>query len=483
MADLSNAYALVIGVAGYRTIRPLPYTDDAQDVAAVLRDPEVCGYTEVTQLVEAEATRAAILAELDRLAGIPPDSTVLIYFSGHGARVEQGAHGGDYLLPVDAAFPPDDALAASAIPSRVFTEKLNAIGARAARLTVILDCCHAGGIGETKDLMVRVAPGLSDAYVATLGAGQGRVILAATRASDPAYVLSGARHGAFTGFLLEGLRGGARGQRGVIRVVDLFDYVEENLAKSRPPQQPVLKAELEKNFPIALHLGGKSGSGETVKGGLEVLIRLAKDPAQRAVILGIQGNLKAARARIRGVVVLKGLHDALHDIQFKRYNQIAQERERLRTDPGAAQNLRVHANRVITGAKQIRAPVAEAYPETGGWVDDLARAAELMAQGAAKAGNPDLIDEGLWGLNEVLSTIPSQINTDLKENIRAMSLRELFRALLRVQDEMERLQADPAEVRALAAGGRDLGRLDRDIDDLMTQHDRWQAIDDRMRRI
>jgi hypothetical protein len=48
---------------------------------------------------------------------------------------------------------------------------------------------------------------------------------------------------------------------------------------------------------------------------------------------------------------------------------------------------------------------------------------------------------------------------------------------------MQRSKASPEDIRCFAAGGRDLGRLDRDIDDLILQHDQWQKIDDLMRRI
>ena len=60
-----SAYALVIGVGSYLNEPKLnvPLTaEDAQEVAAVLRDPRYCGYPEqqVTLLHDARATREAI---------------------------------------------------------------------------------------------------------------------------------------------------------------------------------------------------------------------------------------------------------------------------------------------------------------------------------------------------------------------------------------------------------------------------------------
>ena len=137
-----------------------------------------------------------------------------------------------------------------------FTEALRAIKAK--RLTVVLDCCHAGGIGEPRDLGTaeQVVIGLSDGYLDQLKAGTGRVIISATRGTDPAYVRHGAKYGVFTGHFLDGLRGAARGDGGVIRILDLYTFVQKKVVADQPNQRPVLKVELEENYPIALYRGG-----------------------------------------------------------------------------------------------------------------------------------------------------------------------------------------------------------------------------------
>ena len=98
--------------------------------------------------------------------------------------------------------------------------------------------------------------GISDGYLDQLKAGTGRVIISATRGTDPAYVQSGAKYGVFTGHFLEGLRGSARGDGGVIRILDLYTYVQQKVVADQPNQRPVLKVELEENYPIALYRGG-----------------------------------------------------------------------------------------------------------------------------------------------------------------------------------------------------------------------------------
>lgn len=76
--------------------------------------------------------------------------------------------------------------------------------------------------------------------------------MAASRGDGAAYVLSGARHGLFTEHLIAGLRGAAGRGDGLVRVFDLYDHIQRNVIAHWPTQRPVLKAEAEDNFPVAL---------------------------------------------------------------------------------------------------------------------------------------------------------------------------------------------------------------------------------------
>src|SRR5215212_401452 len=120
MPTLENAHGLVVGIAKYRQVTPLPATvvNDANDVHGLLVDPDRCGYPpdNLKPLINEQATREAILKELDSLAErADRDSVVFIYISGHGGRAVSGAHRGEYILPVDASLASDEELAASSI--------------------------------------------------------------------------------------------------------------------------------------------------------------------------------------------------------------------------------------------------------------------------------------------------------------------------------------------------------------------------------
>jgi hypothetical protein len=237
MADppqFEDAHALVIGIP--------PGLHDAEDIAEVLRDPARCAYppSHVRTLLGGEATRDAIYAGLDALArDAGEEATAFLYFSGHGVRVR--ATGAYYLVPADGVRTSQAELERTAIASTELSARLRAI--RAARLTVVLDCCRASGMADLE---------LSAEVVAPLGQGRGRALLAAS--SDGAYKVD-ERNSAFTHHLLAGLRGAARPVGGVIRIGDLFDYVQQRFADEPLPQQPIFKAEWEENYPIARHLG------------------------------------------------------------------------------------------------------------------------------------------------------------------------------------------------------------------------------------
>jgi hypothetical protein len=258
MSAMNNAFGFIAGIAEYAFIGRLPSAvrNDAQAIYNLLVDPRYCGYhpTQVLLLLDDQATQSALragLAELARRSN--QDATVFVYLSCHGGCLESGPYAGEYLLPVDARYPPDQTLAQTAISGQEFSAALGAIPAR--KVVVIFDCCHAGGIGQPKNVTAPALKTLPESYYARLQSGRGRVIIASSRSSEYSYVLPGAAHSLFTQHLLDGLRGGAPGPGGVIRVFDLFRYVQPKVTAAQPNQHPIFKAEVEEDFPIALYAG------------------------------------------------------------------------------------------------------------------------------------------------------------------------------------------------------------------------------------
>jgi hypothetical protein len=263
MAAMDNAHALIIGIANYRTINRLPETvlKDARDIGALLKDAGRCAYPagNVTLLLDGDATREKIRAELKTLRGrTDADSTVFLYLSSHGARVESGPNAGEYLLPVDTVYPGYDRLGQTAISGAELSQALGVLPAR--KVLVVLDCCHAAGVAEVKGLEGESGlKALSDGYYEALSRGTGRVVLASSRHDESSYVKPGAPNSLFTQHLLVGLEGGIPSDDGLIKVFDLFEYLQPRVTADEPRQHPIFKGVLEQNFPVALYLGGKKG--------------------------------------------------------------------------------------------------------------------------------------------------------------------------------------------------------------------------------
>jgi hypothetical protein len=287
MPAMPNAYALVIGIANYQHIHKLPPTvlKDAQDIYELLIDPQHCGYPaeNVRLLLDGQATQAAIRRALAELAVRgDADSTAFFYISGHGGRIESGPNAGEYLLPVGADVEKDAdgrvkldkdgkpiLVVNTAISSAELAEALEAIKAR--KTVVIFDCCHSAGltkgVGDVVDVeALGIKSGFSDDYYAKLAVGRGRAILASSRNTEYSYVLPGAENSLFTQHLLAGLCGGIPSDDGLIRIFDLFEYLQPKVTADQPKQHPIFKAKLEENFPVALYLGGQKGVVPKVEG-------------------------------------------------------------------------------------------------------------------------------------------------------------------------------------------------------------------------
>ncbi|MFB3306477.1 caspase domain-containing protein, partial [Pseudomonas sp. AMR01] len=263
-----QGHALLIGVANYQHISRLPLAilNDVNDVAVTLSSPDHCGYppANVVTLLDADATRAAVLKGLDELATrAGPDDTACVFFSGHGGVVGDPGNEDSVLATVDSDLAD---IENTSISSSELASALAQIQSK--RLLVFIDACHAGGAAISKYLTDNKGHELKSGYsqntFAKLAVGSGRALMASCRANEESSVFVGARNSVFTTALLEGLRGAAdKSGSGFIKVFDLFNYVSEEVPKLIPDEQhPIFKADnLEVNFAVALSLGGKKCSG------------------------------------------------------------------------------------------------------------------------------------------------------------------------------------------------------------------------------
>ncbi len=250
MTLFETGHALLIGVGG-----DLPNTiDDATGLAALLRDSERSAYppSQVHLLTGEQATRTAILSTLAQLVEAGPEATVVVYFSGHGYRVATPIDEAYYLMPYGYDV---RRLYQTAVSGIEFAARLQALDVH--KLLVLLDCCHAGGVGEGKspDLAFIKAP-LPPEAQALLATGRGRVVIASSRADELSY--AGRPYSAFTLALIEALCGmGVARRDGFVRVGDLALHARQVVpGRTGGRQHPILHFEQADNFALAYYAGG-----------------------------------------------------------------------------------------------------------------------------------------------------------------------------------------------------------------------------------
>ena len=259
MASFTQGHALIVGAGA-----DLPNTvDDATALADILGDEGRCGYPpdQVHLLTGSQATRQAILASLGEIgqqAGA--GDTVVVYFSGHGYQVASPLGEFYYLLPNGYDL---DRLYQTAINGAEFATALRAIAAQ--KLLLLLDCCHAGGVGASARDQAKAPAGLAftksplprEAH-ALLAEGSGRVIIASSLPDELSY--AGRPYSAFTLALIEALSGvGAAEQDGYVRVADLALHARQVVpGRTGDRQHPILRFEQADNFAIAYYAGGET---------------------------------------------------------------------------------------------------------------------------------------------------------------------------------------------------------------------------------
>jgi len=225
--------ALVIATTSYQDpeLRQLRApARDADDLAAVLGDPDVGGFT-VTRVIDPDERQ--LRREIDAfLSGRGVGDLVVVYLSCHGVLDRRGRL---YFAAADTV---KVQLASTGISSAWLLDQLD--DCRARRQVLILDCCFSGAFAHGSkgdadlDLERRLA-----------GHGRGRAVLTASRAGEysfegqalPGAVMVGS---VFTTGLVDGLRTGAAdaGGDGYVSLDEAYDYAYRYVQSRNASQTP-----------------------------------------------------------------------------------------------------------------------------------------------------------------------------------------------------------------------------------------------------
>ncbi|WP_041280613.1 ankyrin repeat domain-containing protein [Desulfosudis oleivorans] len=195
-----DAFAVVIGIESYQTIPRSDYSKkDAETIKSYL---VALGFQErnVELMTDQRATRSGMAKALE--AWLPNQvtnqSTVFVYFSGHGAP--EPATGESYLVPYDGD---PNYLGVTGYSLKRLYDSLGKLPAK--EIIVVLDSCFSGAGGRSvlakgaRPLVMTAAAGPMPARVAVLAAAQGSQI--STSAPDKG-------HGILTYYFLKALKDG-----------------------------------------------------------------------------------------------------------------------------------------------------------------------------------------------------------------------------------------------------------------------------------
>ena len=222
-----KAYAIVIGIENYR--QKLPKADfavsDAKLMSAYLS--RVMGYPEenIVTLTDERAAKSDFEKYFEQwlVNHVEKDSTVFVYYSGHGAPNPKT--GDAYLVPYDGD---PSFIAQTGYPLKRLYDAL--AGLHVKEIIVALDSCFSGAGGRS--VLAEGARPLVMEREQIGATGRNMTILAAASGSQISSTYKERGHGLFTYFLLKGIKEEAVVRPdGSIATADLFQYLKPQVER------------------------------------------------------------------------------------------------------------------------------------------------------------------------------------------------------------------------------------------------------------
>ncbi|TCC22661.1 caspase, EACC1-associated type [Kribbella speibonae] len=208
---------------------------DVEALAEVLEDEAVAGFD--VQVLMNRPTHEVGKAIADFFAAGERDDLMLLYFSGHGLKDDNGRL---YLAMKNTV---RDSLRFTALSSESVQETVSE--SRSRQTILILDCCYSGAYAAQKFAKSDSAVHTKEAF-----GGRGRIVLTASDSTQ--YAFEGTES-VFTHHLVEGLRTGAADldADGDVTTDELYDYTYQAVTAEQPGQRPRQFAETEGRTVVA----------------------------------------------------------------------------------------------------------------------------------------------------------------------------------------------------------------------------------------
>ncbi len=224
-------------------------------------------------------------------------------------------------------------------------------------------------------------------------------------------------------------------------------------------------------------------SSHPLKASLEAALTLLEDPTAREAIIAFRTDLQAACEQIAIVNAYKRLHDHFQELETS-YNPLKEDRKHVTADPAAWDRMALQAPEVEGDIEKLvdEAAQSPAIAGEGLWRQDLTSACDELRR-AIEQCEEGLLASAARRLERALAREPSRINTRLVAAVSALRLDDLIAAMTRLH--RRRAEPDPgaAAVREIADELAALTDLNDRLGTLVGLHNRWQELDDELRRI
>jgi Effector-associated domain 7 len=215
------------------------------------------------------------------------------------------------------------------------------------------------------------------------------------------------------------------------------------------------------------------------------LFRLLRLPETREAVISFQTDFEAASGQIDLMNDYKILHDLFQELE-NRYFLIENDRKRLPEDDLAWDSLALNEPELNTKIGDLIAIARQAAfaQEAERWVIQLEKIREDM-QTAVENFNLDILTKATRLLYRILNRLPSRINAQLMATANALRLDNLEKAITVICDNIDASEfgAEFEVVIQIKEGAGALSGIDKNLNQLTTEHDAWQDIDDELRRV
>ncbi len=263
IATPSDRFAIVIGVQSYLGGYDLDYPDDdAADMKALLEER---GWTVTATLINSsdttlvsngtlvadgstvqDATYAnieAAIADLASQSGFDSDSTVLVYYSGHGST--DSSYSTAYMIPYDGISSTGASVASNWITPATMSQWLGTLDC--SNKMLILDSCYSGGFVDTssstdtipqsygeyeggteEDTLSYALSNFGSLLAASVADDGDPSVLTIAAAGSEEYSYDGDDgHGVFTEYLLDAADSGDDDGDGYVTATEAYAYAKD----------------------------------------------------------------------------------------------------------------------------------------------------------------------------------------------------------------------------------------------------------------